>query len=390
MAAPMIAHFVALMLIVVTCAVPLQGQDSPLPKSMTPTRLYIGTLDDGDSQGIYQGEIDLQTGNLQLHGLAAEAKNATFLAIHPSGKYLYATCEVDEYTASKAGAVAAFKINTLTGKLTFLNYQSSAGAVPCHVSLDGEGKFALVANYLGGNVAVLPINADGLLGLATSTVQHQGSSVHKVRQERPHPHSINLDCANRFAFVADAGTDEVLVYRFDSAAGTLTPNDPPALKTAPGDAPRHLAFHPNANWVYVINELSSTIAALRFDRERGALEAMQTVSTLPHGGSVENLTAEIIVHPNGRFLYGSNRGHDSIAIFAINQTTGKLMPLGQHPAGGRTPRNFSIDPTGKFLLTANQDAKSIVVHRIDPETGLLARTAHEINVPTPVCIKFVP
>lgn len=363
------------------------GHQSP---TTTKSRLYIGTFDAGDRQGIYQAELDLETGKLQLNGLAGEAKNVLFLALHPSRQYLYATCEVDEYDSSKEGALASFKIDAVTGNLTKLNHRSSTGALPCHVSIDREGKHALVANYLGGNAAVLPIDVDGKLGPAISTIQHQGSSIHKVRQTGPHPHSINLDAANRFAFVADAGIDEICAYRFDTAAGTLAANDPPAFKTTPGAAPRHLAFHPNGNWAYVINELNSTVTAMRYDAARGVLETIHTVSTLPTEHAVENLTAEIIVHPTGKFLYGSNRGHDSIAIFAIDQNTGRLTPLCQHPAGGRTPCGFAIDPTARFLLSAHQDSDSIVVHQIDPVTGKLTRTSHQIKVPKPLCIKFVP
>lgn len=383
----MIARLIAIALVASVVVAPCRGGQS---SSTGKTRLYIGTLASGASQGIYQAELDSKSGELQLIGVAGNIENASFLAIHPNLRCLYAACEVDQYANSKGGAVAAFHIDAATGKLALINHQSSAGALPCHLSLDRQGKHALVANYLGGNAAVLPISADGKLGSATATVQHHGSSVHKVRQLQPHPHSINLDSANRYAFVADAGTDEILVYRFDSAAGTLTPHDPRVLRTAVGAAPRHFAFHPNGKWAYIINELDSTVAAMRYDPERAALTTVQTLSTLPASVAVDNLAAEIVVHPNGRFLYGSNRGHDSIAMFAIDATIGALAPLGHHPSGGKVPRHFGIDPTGRFLLSANQDSNNIVVHEIDPTSGKLAQSAHGIEVPSPVCIQFVP
>ncbi|MBA4104591.1 MAG: 6-phosphogluconolactonase [Pirellula sp.] len=386
-AASMIARQIATVLFACMVAAPCHGGQLP---SAGKTRLYIGTLALGASQGIYQAELNPESGELQLVGRAGNVANASFLAIHPSRQCLYAACEIDEYVDSKGGAIAAFHIDADTGDLALINHQSSAGALPCHLSLDQQGQHALVVNYLRGNAAVLPIDADGKLGPATTTVQHHGSSVHNVRQRQPHPHSINLDAANRYAFVADAGTDEIFIYRFDSTAGTLTPHDPPALQSSPGAAPRHFAFHPNGKSAYVVNELDSTVTAMRYDPERGVLEAIQTLSTLPTDAIVDNLTAEIVVHPSGKFLYASNRGHDSIAMFAINPATGLLTPLGQHPSGGRTPRHFSIDPTGKFLLSANQDSNNIVVHNIDSASGKLTRSAHEITVPNPACIKFVP
>lgn len=377
--------------LIVACSISYGQAAEPIARAVPKTlRLYIATLTAGDEGGIFQAQFDAETGKLDRIGVAGKAKNSSFLAFHPSVKYLYATCDVDEYANSQAGALAAFEIDAETGKLTLLNHQSSIGAVPCHVSLDRDGKHALIANWLGGSIAVFPIRNDGTLGESTANVQHTGSSVHKVRQAAPHPHSINLDPASRYAFVADAGIDQVLIYRFDKTAGTLVPNQPAGFTAARGAAPRHLTFHPNGKWTYVINELDNTVSALHYNADRGAFELMQNISTLPDGEAVENLTSEIIVHPSGKFLYGSNRGHDSLAMFAIDQSSGRLTALGQHPAGGHTPRSFAIDPTGKFLLSALQDSDRIVVHQIDPVTGKLKQTDHQIDVPKPLCVKFVP
>jgi 6-phosphogluconolactonase len=316
-------------------------------------------------------------------------RKASFLALHPNHRYLYSTCEVDDYHDAKGGAVAAFKIDPATGNLTLLNHQSSTAEGPHCLSLDLEGKNALVANYHGGGVAVLPIRADGTLGPATSTVLHHGSSVNKSRQTGAHPHAIDVDPTNHFVFVPDLGLDKVLAYRFNAEAGTIAANHPRDLATSPGAGPRHIAFHSNGKWAYVINELDSTINALQFDRLTGALTQIETVTTLPAGTvQRDNLTGEIVVHPNGKFLYGSNRGHDSIAVFVIDQTSGLLKSRGHCLAGGRTPRNFNIDPSGKFLLSANLDSNSVTVLQIDPDSGKLSRTAHEIKVLQPYCIQF--
>ena len=360
-------------LLTVACAmvVSANSQTAPLRESATKTRVYISTYTEQGRDGIYLAELDSSTGDLRLIRMAAAVKKASFLAIHPSHRYLYSTCEVDDYRDSKRGAVSAFKIDLATGNLTLLNHQSSGGEGPHYLSLDREGKNALVANYHGGSVAVLPIRADGTLGAATSIVLHHGSSVDKSRQTGPHPHAIDVDPTNRFVFVPDLGLDKVLSYRFDPAAGSLAPNNPTSLATSPGAGPRHIRFHPNGKWAYVINELDSKVNALRFNSEAGVLTPMDTVSTLPVGAKDENITGELVVHPNGRFLYGSNRGHDSIALFAIDQTTGRLNPLGRYPAGGRTPRNFNIDPSGKFLVLANLDSDSVTVLTY-PVTGKLS------------------
>lgn len=365
------------------------GQSAHATTESDLIHFYVGTYTNGESQGIYLCELNANTGAIENLGLAGECKNPSFLAIRPDGRFLYAVSEVSDGPERGAGGLAAFAIDPQTRRLTRLNEQSSHGRGPCHVVLDKSGRHALVANYGGGSVAVLPIGDDGKLGAATSAVQHQGKSVNPDRQEGPHAHSIYVSGDQRFALVADLGLDKVLVYRFDPAAGTLVANDPAAADLPPGAGPRHLAFHPSERWVYVINELANTVTAFRYDAERGALKSLQTVGTLPEGTTVDNTTAEIVVHPSGRFLYGSNRGDDSIATFAIDESTGRLTPLGNHSTGGKTPRSFAIDPSGRWLLAANQGSGTITVHPIDPETGKLEATEHVARVPSPVCIQML-
>jgi 6-phosphogluconolactonase len=352
--------------------------------------VYVGTYTGSKSKGIYLFHLDMATGKLTPAGIAAECANPSFLALHPNGRFLYAVNEVSDFDTANSGAATAFAIDRETGKLTLLNQQSAKGAGPCHLTVDPSGKNILVANYGGGSVAVLPIQPDGRLGEATAFVQHQGSSVNPGRQKEPHAHSINVDAANRFAFAADLGLDKVLVYRFDPQKGTLAPNDPPAAAVAPGAGPRHFAFHPDGRRAYVLNEIDSTVTAFDYDAKTGTLKTLQTLPTLPTGFQGNNSTAEVVVHPSGKFLYCSNRGHDSIAIFTIDAQSGRLTAAGHQPTGGKTPRNFNVDPTGAYLLAANQDSDSIAVFRIDPITGALTPTGPTVQAPTPVCIRFLP
>ncbi|RIK81895.1 MAG: 6-phosphogluconolactonase [Planctomycetota bacterium] len=355
--------------------------------------VYIGTYTRDDSQGIYVCSFDTNTGELGPPRVAASAadtkiKNPSFLAIPPGGQRLYAVSEVDDHPAPGGGAVAAFSIGA-DAALTLLNHQPSAGAGPCHLSLDRDGRTALVANYGSGSVASLPIGSDGKLAAPVSTMQHEGSSVNRQRQEAPHAHSINLDPKNRFALAADLGTDEVVSYRFNAQSGALEQNDAGTFKTPAGAGPRHLAFHPNGRWVYVNGELISTIMALDYNDQNGSLVLRQQVSTLPEDvDASQNTTAEVQVHPNGKTLYVSNRGHDSIAMFAIDAEEGSLRPLGYHPTGGHTPRNFGIDPTGAWLVAANQDSGTVTVHRISDD-GTLSATERQAAIPWPVCVKFL-
>jgi 6-phosphogluconolactonase len=364
---------------------------APIRSAAEPRELivYVGTYTSAKSQGIYIFRMDLATGALTPAGVATGVKNPSFLAIHPNRKFLYSVSEIADLEGKRTGGVTAFAIDSSSGKLDMLNAQPSEGAGPCHLVVDRTGKTVLVANYGGGSVAALPIGDDGRLGKAASAIQHTGSSVNKKRQESPHAHSINVDPGNRFAVAADLGLDKLLVYRLDAATAKLTPNDPPAASVAPGAGPRHFAFHPNGKFAYVINEIHCTVTAFAYDGQRGALQEIQTITTLPHEVREGYSTAEVVVHPSGKFLYGSNRGHHSIAIFAIDAETGKLTAVAHEPTQGKTPRNFAIDPTGQFLLAENQDSDTIVVFRIDAKTGELKATGHVAEVPTPVCVRFL-
>lgn len=352
-------------------------------------RFYIGTYSGANSRGIYTATFNTETGEIKGITLAAETKHPSFLAIHPTGKFLYAVGEIDDFQGHKTGAVNSYEVNVENGSLRFLNQQSSEGAAPCHLVLDNNGKHVLVANYTGGSVAVLPVFESGRLAKASSAIQHKGKSVDKSRQEAPHAHSINLDAANQYAVVADLGLDQVLVYKFDSKNGKLTLNDPPFTATRPGSGPRHFSFHPSGKYAYVINEMALTINAFAYDAEKGKLETLQEIPTVPNPIKGHS-TAEVLVHPSGKFVYGSNRGHDSLSIFQVDEATGKLTAAGNQSTLGQTPRNFAFDPSGNYLLAENQGSNTIVVFKIDLKTGALKPVGEPVSVPSPVCIRFVP
>lgn len=361
------------------------GHDRP-SGSNSGVVVYIGTSSSPKSQGIYMTRMDEKTGALSPSQLAAVAKNANFLAFDPSFKFLYACAERPD----KSGGVAGFSVDATTGNLTALNQQSSGGRGPCYVAVDRTGKNLLVANYGSGSVACVPIGDNGMLREPSTIVQHEGGSgVVPKRQEGPHAHWIDVDPTNRFVFAADLGLDKVMGYQFDASKGALTPNDPPAGVLAAGAGPRHLAWHPGGKLAYVINELGNTVTAFHYDAANGALKEFQTVPTLPPAFTDSNTTAEVVVHSTGRFLYGSNRGHNSIALFAID-AQGKLTPRGHTSTQGETPRNFAIDPSGRFLLAANQKTGTVVVFRINQQTGELTPTGSTIDVPAPVCVRFLP
>jgi 6-phosphogluconolactonase len=353
--------------------------------------VYIGTQASPRSQGIYMTRMDPKTGALSKPELAVEAKNPNFVAFHPSYKFLYACAEITDAAGAKAGGVASFAIDPISGKLTPLNQQPSGGRGPCFVAVDKAGKNVLVANYGSGSVACLPIEADGKLKPPSSTIQHEGKGVDPKRQEGPHAHSINLDAANRFAFAADLGLDKVMIYKFDGENGTLTPNDPPFATVTPGGGPRHLAWHPSGKFAYVNDEMGDAVNAFAYDAAKGALMSMQVVSSIPkdYPGAADNTTAEVVVHPSGKFLYVSNRGHDSIANYTIGDD-GKLTPRGFTLTQGQVPRNFAVAPGGEFLLAANQKTDSIVVFKIDQGNGDLTPTGAKIETPVPICIRFLP
>ena len=351
--------------------------------------VFIGTYTQTDSQGIYICRFDDDTGALEQVSVATGAGNPSFLALHPSKRFLYAASEVHEFDGREQGAVYAYSVDADTGELTYINSQGTGGPGPCHVKVDAPGRFILAANYHGGSVCMLPIEDDGSLAPASDFVQHEGSSVNSLRQDQAHAHSINPDVQNRFAYVPDLGQDRVVIYQLDMDGGRLAPNDPAYVEVNPGFGPRHFDFHPGGPWAYLINELGSTITAFECDQEGGSLSEFQVIGTLPTGFSGLNTTADIHVHPSGSFVYGSNRGHDSIAVFSVDQGDGRLTPLGHRSTGGRTPRNFNIDPSGRYLIAANQESDNIVSFHIDQGTGLLTPTGHELNIPMPVCIRFL-
>jgi len=356
--------------------------------------VYIGTYTGAKSKGIYVSRFDADSGKLSAPELAAETKSPTFLALHPDGRVLYAANEIHNFNGKRSGAVSAFAIDEKTGKLNLLNEQPSGGDGPCHLAVDGTGKYVLVANYGSGSVAALPIEADGRLAEPSVTIRNEGSSVDPHRQSGPHAHFITTDPGNRFALSCDLGLDKVLVYRLNAGktAGSpaLVANDPPSISVKPGSGPRHLAFHPNGRYVYLINEMGWTLTAFSYDARRGALEEIQTVSTVPEKFAGENLSAEVQVHPSGKFVYASNRGHDSIAVFAIDSESGRLSYVEHQSTGGRTPRHFAIDPSGHWLLAENQESDSIVIFRIDSKTGRLSAMGQAVEAGSPVCAVFVP
>jgi 6-phosphogluconolactonase len=352
---------------------------------------YVGTYTSGDSKGIYSFRFDDSTGNLTAIGLAAATSDPSFLAVSPNRRFLYAVNE------ENAGSVSAFSIDASSkgaatkGTLKLLNVVSSRGAGPCHLALDKAGKWLFVSNYNGGSVAAFPVHDDGRLGEASAFAQHSGSSVNPQRQQDPHAHSVNVSPDDRFVLVTDLGLDQILTYQIDALKGPLTPADPPFIKIAPGSGPRHLTFSPDGRFAYAINEMLGTATVFQYDAATGSLKEAQTISALPAGFSGANSAAEIAVHPSGKFVYTSNRGDDSIAIFRVDAVgRGTLASQGWASSGGKTPRNFAIDPSGKFLLAANQDSGNIVVFRIDQITGGLTPNGVEANVASPVSIVFTP
>lgn len=349
--------------------------------------VYTGSYSEAKDEGIQVFRFDPSSGALTKVGGASGVTNPSFLAIHPSNKYLYAVSETNEFSGKKVGAVAAFALDD-KGVPTLLNAQSSEGQAPCHITIDKAGMNALVANYGSGHVALVTIGGDGKLGTSSCVINHEGSSVDKKRQEGPHAHSINLDPANKFAFAADLGLDKIMVYKFDGAKGTIARNDPPAVAVPPGSGPRHFAFHPSGKFAYVCGEMSSTVIAFAYDADKGVLRELQVLSTLPQE-TKGNSTAETQVSPDGKRVYVSNRGHNSVAVFDVDEATGKLKAAGHCPTGGKTPRNFGIDPSGNWLIAANQDSGNVVVFKIDVKSGMPSPTGHEVQVSKAVCVKFL-
>jgi 6-phosphogluconolactonase len=355
----------------------------------TYTRLQEGRGAPSKSQGIYAYRFQPATGKMTSIGLAFETVNPSFVAIHPNHRFLYSVNEVSEYEGQPAGSISAFAIDSKTGKLKLLNVVSSRGTQPCHLILDKTGKWLLVANYGSGSTAVFPVKRNGSLGEASSFVQHSGSSVNLRRQQGPHSHCIVLSPDNRFALVSDLGLDKILIYRFDAAKGTITPNDPLFGKIPAGNGPRHLAFHRNGQWLYVISEMQPAVTTFAYDPARGSLEELQTISAFPEGYQGRGSGAEIQVHPNGKFLYCSIRGLNNIGVFAIDGQKGTVAPVEHVPTQGNTPRHFTLDPTGAFLFVEHQTSDSIVMFHVEQNTGKLTPTGNKLEVPMPVCVTFL-
>lgn len=351
--------------------------------------LYVGTYtNQTQSRGIYRVLVDARSGALHHVAVAAESSNPSFLAFARGGRTLLAVNELTTFEGSASGTVSAFVRDAATGALTPVARRASRGAAPCYVSVDGVGRHAFVANYVGGSVAVLPIDVDGTLGESTSMVQHTGSGAHPVRQAAPHAHCILVDPAGRHALVADLGIDRILVYRFDAERGVLGAAPVAEVALRPGAGPRHLAFASDGATVYAVNELDSTLVALAYDARRGALRERQLLSTRPAGATGENFPADVHVHPSGRAVYATNRGDDTVAVFSVAPGSGALSLEQVVPTGGRWPRNFGIAPDGRLLLVANQRSDAVVAFRVDPSTGRLTPTGEWFALPSPVCLLF--
>jgi 6-phosphogluconolactonase len=362
---------------------PVSAQPKDQKKAPPEWNVFVGTYTRPQkSKGIYAWRFQPATGKLTALGLAAETSNPSYLAVHPNQRFLYAVNE------NNNGAVTSFSIDDASGKLKQLNQVSSKGGGPCHLTTDRSGRFLYVANYNSGSIAAFPINEDGSLGEASAFIQHSGSSANPQRQKGPHAHDVVMSPDNHFVFTADLGLDQVIGYRFDPARGGMATDDGVITKIAPGSGPRHLAFRPDGRFLYVLNEMTSNVVALRYDAAKGSTEEMQTLSTLPSDFKGNNSGAEIAVHRSANYLYASNRGHDSIAIFRIDLTSGKLSPIGYASTRGKTPRGFGIDPTGGWLFAGNQESDNMSMFRIDLKTGNLNPVGDPIEVFAPVSVVF--
>ena len=388
----MINIFFALMLSATTLVIPDHQTDTTqanAPQANAPQAnrelIYVGTYSQRGSEGIYVFEFDRKSGKLTKIQAVPNDKSPSFLAIHPSGKFAYSVNE----GAKNEDGVNAYTLDRSNGHLTLLNQQSSHGRGPCHISVDKTGKIAFISNYGEGAFTVLPIQADGSLAKATTTLLYTGNGPNKQRQEKPHIHSATISPDNRFVYVSDLGTDKIYTYEIDHAAAAIKPAQTPFISVKPGSGPRHFTFHPTGKFAYGVEELVSAVSVFSVDKKTGALTLIEdNVKTLPADFTGQNTSADIHIDPKGRFLYQSNRGHNSLAILAI-QKDGKLKLVGNQLTGGKTPRNFLIDPQGEYLVAANQDTDNVVVFRIDPKTGLLSQVGEPVSVPAPVCLKLV-
>lgn len=357
--------------------------------------VYVGTDTRSNvSKGVYGFRFNTSTGTLTSLGLMAETPSPRFMAVHPNGRFLYTANEREASDAAgnevMGNKVSSFSIDPQSGRLTLLKRTPSAGNGPAHVVVDPTGKALIVSNYRGGNVAVLPIQADGTLGDATSVDQHSGHGANPARQEGPHAHGSAISPDNRHVLVGEHGIDQVMIYRFDAAKGTLVAAKPPSFTAPPGHAPRHVVFHPNGKTAYVVNELSSTLTVFAFSSADATLRQLQDVRTTPAEFSGDNSLAEVLVDKEGKFVYASNRGHDSVAVFAIDPSKDTVSLVEHVPAGGKTPWSIALDPTGSFLFAGNRASSNLAVFRVDSKTGRLTSTGQVLDVPEPTSIVFVP
>jgi 6-phosphogluconolactonase len=362
---------------------------SPVPPAAAGGKylVYVGTYTDKGSKGISAYRFDTWSGEIEPVGLVATVDEPTFLATDPSHKFLYAVNEVSSFQGSATGSVSAFSINATTGGLVALNQIPSRGPGPAHLAVDHSGKFVMVANYAGGSVAVFPIQPNGGLGDASGFVQHQGSSVNKDRQAGPHAHEIVFSPDNRFAFVPDLGLDQLIAYPFDAANGALA--KPLVAQLTSGFGPRHLVFSPDGQYIYLLNELSSTITLLAYDPDSGRTSSRQVMRIAPPDAEKKS-GAEVQIDPAGNFLYASNRGTDMLVVFAIDKSNGSLTRSESVALPGKTPRQFTLDPSGRWLWDANQDSDNIILYQVDAQTGGLRPSGITLKVASPACVTFVP
>jgi 6-phosphogluconolactonase len=377
----LIVHFVFIALIIWL---------SPQSSIAQDNLVFFGTHSVGSQKGISIAHFNSDSGILTKPELVVEAPAPAYFIIHPDGRHLY-TCNSNDFAKGYTGqTISAYSIDPKNGNLTLLNQQSSGSADPSYIWMDASKRFVLVANYKGGSVAVIAINPDGSLGKITANIKHTGRSVDTVRQTQPYAHSVKLDPTNRFALVADLGLDKLFVYRFNRESGSLDPNDPPFVTVSPGSGPRHFAFHPNGKFVYLINEMACTIITYAWDSAVGRLTELQASSTLPADFKGKNTCAEIEVYPNGKFLYASNRGHESLAVFAIDSTTGKISLLEHIPTQGHSPRNFAFDPTNKWIIVTNHNSDNAMVFKVDDKSGHLTPAGNPVPIVYPFCVRFLP
>ncbi|MEX0851998.1 MAG: lactonase family protein [Bauldia sp.] len=363
--------------------------------------VYVGTYSEpilfgtgqvvkGKGKGIYAFRFDPASGALTPAGITAGVRNSSYLCFDPAKRFLYCVNEFKEFEGKASGAVSAFRIDPATGGLAFLNMKASHGTDPCHLIVDRSGKNVLIANFASGSVCVLPIAKDGSLNDASCVIQHHGSSLDPKRQAGPHSHAVEIDAANRYVFVPELGLDKVMIYELDAGRGQLKPNpNQSSVGVKPGAGPRQLVMHPNGRFAYLINELNSTMTAYAYDAAKGTLTELQALPTLPQDFAGHSSCAEVQIRPDGRFLYGSNRGHDSIVIYAIDAAKGTLTLVGHESTRGKIPRNFVVDPSGAFLAAANQDSDNVVMFRIDRATGRLTPTGQVVKAGTPICVRFL-